>query len=165
MGHDFDPLETRRMYLAGTVPFPTPFPTAGTVTIEDSKLSFQVLGEVEKPTLIVEDPVRFDNKVVRTVFLKDVAAIFKPDAACDGELADPCSKTCVDFEKGQWFLADEVDHARNSGKPFPGIVFIAADASVLSRIDLTLSAEETSLLDLPSPVLVRCGCLCCPYHG
>lgn len=163
MSHDLDPLETRRMYLAGTVPFPTPFPTVGTVTIEDSKLSFQVLEEVKTPTLIVEDPVRFDNKVVRTVFLKDAAAIFVPDAADDGEPSDPCSKTCVDFGKGKWFLGEEVDRARNEGKPFPGIVFVAADASILSRIDVTLPAEETILIDLPSLVQVRCGCLCCPH--
>jgi hypothetical protein len=165
MGHDFDPLATRRMYLAGTVPFPAPFPTVGTVTNKNSKLVFPVLGEVAKPTLIVEDPVRFDNKVVRTVFLKDVAALFVPEAAEDNCCTDPCGKASVNFEKGKWYLGEEVAGVGTDGKPFPGIVFVVADASVLSRIDLTLPAAETCLIDLSAlPVLLRCGCLCCPHR-
>lgn len=160
MSLELDPLETRRMYLAGTVPFPTPFPTVGTVTINDSKLSFQVLGEVEVPTLIVEDPVRFDNKVVRTVFLKDVAAIFRPQLPEDQGCTDPCGKKSVDFENGTWYLGKEVEEVGKECGAFPGIVFVAADASVLSRVDLTLTAAETCLLDLPSPAMLMCGCLC-----
>jgi hypothetical protein len=153
MEYDLNPLETRRMHLAGTVPFPTPFPTVGTVWLKAGK-----------STLVIEDPVHFDNKVTKTVYLDNVAAIFAPDPS-GGDWSDPCGNKCIDFERGKWFFGKNIITGITSSissESFPGIVFVAADAPVFSRVDLTLTAAKTSMLGLP--MMLMCGCLCCPYR-
>lgn len=162
MDYDFDSLESRRTYLSGTVPFPAPFPTVGTITFRQSTVSGDCRDDaVSKPVVVVEEPTRFDNKVVRTLLRQDVAALFMPDPAAGDDWPGVRGGMFVDFEKGTWYLGDNAisDIADRVGyQSFPGIVFVAAHAPVFARIDITLPAAESCLVDLP---LQDAGCLGC----
>ena len=76
---DLDCRQTRRLYLAGTVAFPTPFPSNGIISFESGNLKYAA-GEPAKVKVwvVVQEYSHRDRTIIRAILQEDVAAIFIP---------------------------------------------------------------------------------------
>ena len=76
---DLDCRQTRRLYLAGTVAFPTPYPSSGIISLEAGNLKYAA-GEPAKATagVVVQEYSHRDRTIIRAILQDDVAAIFIP---------------------------------------------------------------------------------------
>ena len=87
---DLDIRQTRRLYLAGAVPFPVRYPTVGAISIEQGKLH----GHVEKTLfVVVREETERDQATTRVILAEYVAAIFYYKGK--GRRVD-------NFEDGEW---------------------------------------------------------------
>jgi hypothetical protein len=126
---DLDVKQTRRFYLAGTVAFPTPFPSAGGISIEDGSFQFPDDGDKEnngekkdkennggkkdKVTfVVVQEKSGVRQATTRVVHKSDVAAIFFPGVWVDtdeGPVFRFAERERVhDLEEGEWFLGPQI---------------------------------------------------------
>jgi hypothetical protein len=155
---DLDSKQTRRLYLAGTVAFPTPFPTAGGISVEMGSTSpcpgrSPDLAEF----VVIQEKSDHHNSVYRVVRKEDVAAIFFPGDWKNSDRGRVFRFTkrygVRDFERGEWFLASDIDadtiskrfeldiRSRDSGAK--GIVFVPRDRAVLTYKVLSQTAGAT----------------------
>ena len=76
---DLDYRQTRRLYLAGTVAFPTPYPSSGIISFESGNLKYAA-GEPAKVKawVVVQEYSHRDRTIIRAILQEDVAAIFIP---------------------------------------------------------------------------------------
>jgi len=166
--------QTRRLFLAGTVAFPMPFPGIGTVSIEKALLRLSSRRKRRgRSFVVVQEKQRRDQSVIRIIRMRDVSAIFFP-----GEYSrkgDPTSKFSFsdcdrvdDFDQGQWFLNGHInvetiraglnitveEFTRRNSKA-RGVVFVPENRPVLSITEVTQTAGATSYEPL------GWGCDCC----
>ena len=129
-GMDLDINQTRRFYLAGTVAFPTPFPSAGGISIEDG--SFQLPVDANKsnngekkvkqnnreqtetvPFVVVQENTGLKQVTIRVIRESDVRAIFFPGVWVDtdkGRIFRFAEREYVhDLEEGEWFLGPQIN--------------------------------------------------------
>lgn len=150
---ELDFRQTRSLHLAGTVAFPTPFPTAGQLWFEDGKLTYPT---ATRPTtfVIVHESSSLEYTTTRAALKTDVAAIFFPGYWEDtdkGRVFHFSESNCVhDLEKGEWFLDPDVEvetisrklqidvTSRDSGAR--GIMFVPEMKPVYSRDESVLTA-------------------------
>jgi len=126
---DLDIQQTRRFYLAGTVAFPTPFPSAGGISIEDGSFKLSDNGDKgncgdmkdkeqngekkERVTfVVVQEKTGVDEATIRVVRKSDVAAIFFPGVWVDTD-NDPVfqfteRERVHDLDEGEWFLGPQI---------------------------------------------------------
>jgi hypothetical protein len=127
---DLDVKQTRRFYLAGTVAFPTPFPTVGGISIEDG--SFQLPDDAKKgrngekndkrtngeemetvPFVVVQENTGLQQATIRVVRESDVRAIFFPGVWVDtdkGRIFRFSEREYVhELEEGEWFLGPQIN--------------------------------------------------------
>ena len=129
---DLDVRRTRSMLLAGTAAFPMPFPSAGSISIEDGSFSFppEVAklpvekgkgkggGEKKKEKedvtfVVVEEKPAIDGGTLRVIRQSDVTAIFFPGVWVDDKIfrfAEPDGVR--DLDEGVWFHGSEVSADR-----------------------------------------------------
>jgi len=126
---DLDIKQTRRFYLAGTVAFPTPFPTAGGISIEQGRFHLPDDGNKGRngdkknkqdngegietvPFVVVEENTGLMQSTIRVVRESDVRAIFFPGVWVDtdkGRVFKFAEEEYVhDLEQGQWFLGPQI---------------------------------------------------------
>jgi hypothetical protein len=141
--------QTQRLLLAGTVGFPKPFPTIGSISIEKSKLIYSSNCAEGATFVVVQE--RHKDGITRLILRQGVSAIFIPGTW----VRLPKKKARVfrfsrrhavhNFERGEWFLGPEIsakairtrlemptlriDRRRNSAR---GIVFVQKDHPVLT---------------------------------
>jgi hypothetical protein len=133
--------QTRRLYLAGTVAFPVPFPAVGTISIVDGYVKRSARGRDEPRSLvIVRELSGPDHATTRVIQTKHVAAIFIFKG--QGNRVD-------NFENGEWILSPvNSKKKRAEGKPdakpsdatFRGIVFVPEYRPVLTINEITQTA-------------------------
>ena len=110
---DLDFRQMRRLSLAGTVAFPMPFPTIGTISIEEGKLANSPHGKVETKLLVlVREELAPERARTHIILAEWVAAIFYFTG--NGNQVD-------DFENGEWVLGCPVDADKKSDKAKTGV--------------------------------------------
>jgi hypothetical protein len=183
---DLDYRQTRRLYLAGTVAFPTPYPSSGIISFESGNLKYAANEPAKvKVWVVVQEYSHRDRTIIRAILQEDVAAIFIPGTwKSKGEFRISRKTVVDDLEAGEWFVDSDVNSAAISARlelskgneitsrdsKLRGIVFVAEDARVLSIAEMTETAAATCDVDWPrsfgpSRAIVLSGCLpprrCC----
>jgi hypothetical protein len=160
---DFDRKQTRRFHLAGTVSFPTPYPTAGGISIEVG--SFKFPGEKKEATFVViQESTAVEESTIRVVQTSNVAAIFCPgvwEDTKEGRIFRFAKREEVrDLDEGEWFLGSNIDAdkvskrlnlaeskiditRRDSG--VRGLVFVQENLPVLTIIEYAESAGDAAM--------------------
>ena len=155
---ELDYRQTRRLYLAGTTPFPMPFPTVGAISLEDGKLTYSRQGPIETRLLVIvrEEPGS-EHATTRIILAKHVSAIFF--YAGQGNRVD-------DFENGEWvlgpYISDEKAIAKvtanfKNQRAKSGIVFVPEHRPVLTINELTKTAGAIGSQQMG----YHFGCECC----
>jgi hypothetical protein len=185
---DLDYRQTRRLCLAGTVAFPTPYPSSGIISFESGHLKYAA-GKPAKvtPLVVVQEYSHRDRTIIRAIRQEDVAAIFIPGTWKSKGGFRISRKTVVDdLERGEWFVDSDVDSAAVNARlaegeeitsrdsKLRGIVFVAKDARMLNIAELTETAEASCDIDWPGsfvasrargseilPQISCLGCRCC----
>lgn len=147
---------TRRTYLAGAVAFPTPFPSAAGISIEDGERFRSARGADQNATfVIVQERSGPERATIRAVSKHDVAAIFFPGVWEDGREQGRTFRFTDqhgvhDLDAGEWFLNPDIDAdaisrrlninitRRDSGAK--GIVFVPQHRPVLTITECTQTA-------------------------
>ena len=116
---DLDIKQTRRWYLSGTVAFPTPFPSAGGISVEDGAIiRSEGTGRQTATFVVVQEEATVEQSTIRVVLDRDVAAIFFPGEFVDTDQGREfrfAEKDGVDdLEKGEWFVNPDIDAAEIS---------------------------------------------------
>jgi hypothetical protein len=149
--------QARRLYLAGSVAFPTPFPTVGTITTKLGDLSVSPAGKGEDALLvIVDDEPGLGDATTRVMLAAHVSAIFIYKG--EGNRVD-------DFENGEWILGSLIKADRKSEKPRTdaarahprrrGIVFLPEHRPVLTITECAQTAGATG-----AALFAKGGCEC-----
>ena len=177
---------SRRLMLAGTVEFPTPYPTVGTISIETHQVHYPPDDRVEEEVfVVVQELQHLSESVTRVIAKEHVAAIVfvggggkkgaKEDKGNDENGFARCAES-FDAETCIWFLKPDIDLkkiAKHLGigaealagrdSPARGIVFVPEFAPVLSMCESTQIAAEAA--EAPHPrhriMYCQCGCSCC----
>ncbi len=165
---DLDIRQTRRLHLAGSVAFPTPFPSVGGISIEKGSLRRSAGGNSQDEAfVIVREESGLEQATSRVFLQEDVAGIFFPGVWVETDKERKFRFAEQDFaydlEKGEWFLKPHIDaHEINmklktditdpeSGAR--GIAFVPEDEPVLT---ITESTQTAGTADEASPVLKGC---------
>jgi hypothetical protein len=175
---DLDSRQTRRLFLAGTVAFPMPFPATGVISIEEGNLHYSHSGHSHPTTfVVVQERPGSEGAMLRVIRAEDVAAIFFP-GTWEHESAtkrvfhfDPSGRV-KDFEVGEWFLKPEIA-AKNIKDRFQsdvpkrnsnvrGVVFVPENRPVLSISEVTQTAGSTGSGLIPTQCECECECECEP---
>jgi hypothetical protein len=97
------------------VPFPTPYPTAGGISIEEG--SFHFSNEKHNATFVViQENTTVEESTIRVVPNSNVAAIFFPGVwvETEGRRVFQFAKRegVHDLDEGEWFLGPHIDAAK-----------------------------------------------------
>jgi hypothetical protein len=166
---DLNARQTRQMLLAGTVPFPSKFPSTGTISFEAGSLSYSK-GRDRAPTgfVIVQERSRGKRTVIRAFLQSDVAGIFIPGRRrSDGYFRVSRKKWAGNYDRGEWFLGDDACADTISSRLklrggadvtsrdslLRGIVFVSAGKPVL-----TVTQEVTTAGALRKVRAAACTC-------
>jgi hypothetical protein len=108
---DFDARQTRRLFLAGTVAFPTPFPSTGVISLANGHLKYaEKPNQKTVPIVVIREHERRDRSSRRLVLQEHVAALFIPGTRKpDGTFSISRKKWVNNFERGEWFLHTDVN--------------------------------------------------------
>jgi hypothetical protein len=177
---DLDARHTRGLFLAGTVAFPTPFPTTGTISLDVGHLTYSPGEAPKEKDLLTVYEYRRDRSVVRTMLQEDVAAVFIPGVWDENKkkvfrISD--EPRLDDLEKGEWFLdtdvnpgairkrlylKPEIDISTHNSR-LRGIVFVAEDRPVKYTIEASQPAgADEELSGFPrAHGYARICCSCC----
>ena len=171
---DLDYRQTRRLYLAGTVAFPTPYPSSGIISFESGNLKYAA-GEPAKAKVwvVVQEYSHRDRTIIRAILQEDVAAIFIPGTwKSNGKFRISRKKVVDDLEKGEWFVDSDVNSAAISARlelsngdeitsrdsKLRGIVFVAEKAPVLNISEMIETASATCDIDWPTTMQTETSC-------
>src|SRR3954466_5551824 len=107
-----DAKQTRRLLLAGTVPFPKPFPSSGRISIERVRLVYSRSVAKKEWFVVVQEQGK--GTLTRFILRVGVAAIFFPGIwvrrARGRRLFKFSRRHAVhNFERGEWFLGPEIN--------------------------------------------------------
>jgi hypothetical protein len=172
---DLDSRQSRRLFLAGTVAFPMPFPATGVISIQKGNLHFSHGGEPQHATfVVVQEKPGSQRTTLRVIRIEDVAAIFFPgtwqnESASKRVFHFARGDRVEDLEQGEWFLNPEIDaakihtrlkiHVTNQDSDARGVVFVPEHRPVLSITEVTQTAGSTGN-DMHVTDLPRCECPC-----
>jgi hypothetical protein len=171
---DLDFRQTRRLHLAGTVAFPTPYPSSGTISFESGNFKYTASEPAKvKALIVVQEFTHRDRTIVRAILQEDVAAVFIPGVrAADGKFQISNESVVDDLEAGEWFVGDEVNSAAIIGRlklskanditerdsKLRGIVFVTRDASIMNIAEIATTAFASSELMWPALMHTMAGC-------
>ena len=168
-----DARQTRRLLLAGAVPFPKPYPSTGRISIERTKLVYSRFSKKPKAFIVVQE--QHKNAATRLILRSGVAAIFIAgiweSVPRIGRVFKFSRQHAVhNFERGEWFLGPEinVDAIRTRlkkpklaidkrGNPARGIVFVYKDRPVMTVTEVVQTAGSIDPC--------RTGRYCCDCDG
>jgi hypothetical protein len=152
---DLDARQARNFFLAGTVAFPTPFPSTGTISFPLGSVTYDTRGgEIEKRFVLIQE-YRRRRTIVRLMLQTDVSAIFVPGVWRGGRFRGSSKPRVDNFDRGEWFLDTDVEidvirkrldlgdrdlETRNSN--LRGIVFIPEDRRILRILEVAHTAGE-----------------------
>ena len=152
--------QKRKLFIAGTVALPPPFPQLGEIWIEREGVEFCENTEYSSrvDVLCVRTSHEPFWSVERRVLLSDVAAVFIP--------TDP-DATEIDLARGEFILgadlkcrSDVPEKHDPNDTPWRGIVFVPENARVLISSETAMTAAD-SLHYYPTGAC-RCDCQLCP---
>src|SRR5262245_33342988 len=151
--------QTRRLYLAGTVAFPIPFPSSGIISFESGNLKYAAEEPAKaKVWVVVQEYFHRDRTIIRAILQEDVAAIFIPGTRkSNGKFRISREAVVDDLERGEWFVDSEVNSAAITARlelpkghdinsrdsKLRGIVFVPEDAHVLNIGELNETASAS----------------------
>lgn len=154
---NLDSRQTRRLFLAGTVALPTPFPTVGTIYFDKGSLTYSSTNRSDdKDLVVIEHCIDRKNTVTCTVLREHVAALFVPGTRSDDGKFQNEAKNIDNDEDGEWFLDSDIsekvirsrlalaanaDLASRESK-LRGIVFVQGKQPVICSAELITTAEE-----------------------
>lgn len=171
-----DARQTRRLLLAGSVPFPKPYPSTGGISLERTTLVYSRILEKQKTLVVVQD--QHSKEMTRLILECGVAAIFIAGTwvrVSGNRRVFKFSKQHAvhNFERGEWFLGPEisVDAIRTRlkkpklainkrGNPARGIVFVHRDQPVMTVTEVVQTAGS---VDTYQAGRGRYGCDCEGY--
>ena len=177
---DFDARQTRRFVLAGTVAFPKPYPSIGTISFEKGSFRFSPDHDPKHEDLIVVQERSRGGRLLIRIFLRcHVAAIFVPGGrSCEGRFRISCKKWASDPRKGEWFLESDVNLDAVRKRLDLGDADIETRESVLRGIAyaaehrpvLTVLEESTLAVGSRDLAMIVAGgtsaqCTCDKYHS
>lgn len=159
---DLDARQTRRLFLAGTVAFPQPFPSTGEITFEGGNLKFAGdQAQKPEPMVAVQEHARRNRSSRRVVLQDHVTALFIPGTRSpDGTFCISRKKWVNNFERGEWFLHSDVNpdavrdrlapedkkakgkNGKNGDTTLRGIIFLPEHLPVVSMTEETTTAGE-----------------------
>jgi len=159
---DLDARQSRGFFLAGTVPFPAPYPTTGIIALDTFQLAYSQgqAAHATKIVLVVE--FSGNETIVRTMRRDDVSAIFIPGTRdANGTFHISHASQVGNIEHGEWFLDGDVesgeirrrlnlndqDDISTRNSVLRGIVFIAEDRPIMRTTEVfyTAGADEELL--------------------
>jgi hypothetical protein len=165
---DLDYRQTRRMYLAGTVAFPEPYPSCGIISFEPGESRYPARERAKGKSWVVvqeySDRVWILDRAIRQ---EDVAAIFVPGTwRSNGEFRISREAVVDDFDAGEWFVDSDVTAEAITARlkltnghditsrhsKLRGILFVAGDAPVLIVAEMSEKASASRGIDLPRSV-------------
>jgi hypothetical protein len=164
---DLGARQSRGLYLPGTVPFPTPYPSTGPISFEVGHLSYSAVEPPRDKELVVSQEHRGNQTIVRVMLQEQVSAVFMPGVRNVDGVFQPSGNAQVDnFDEGEWFLGSDVnaevvrkrlkfgahDDISSRGSKLRGIVFIATERPIL-RITET---SQTAGSEHPATFLRGC---------
>lgn len=170
---DLDNRQTRRLFLAGTVAFPTPFPSVGPISFQSGSLSNSPgVRSNSKGVIVVQDRSNRDWTRSHSILCEHVAAVFIPGTRDqNGVFKISGEASADDDEKGEWFvdsdvsaeairyrlgLSDDIDISTRDSV-LRGIVFVNEYRPIISNAEMIATAAATRDHDWSEPV-VRCLC-------
>jgi hypothetical protein len=175
MALDLDYRQTRRLYLTGTVAFPTPFPSSGIISFESGNLKYAASEPAKvKDWVVVQECSHHDRTIIRAILQEDVTAIFIPGTRkSNGKFRISREAMVDDLEKGEWFVDSDVNseviRARleqskgeitSRDSKLRGIVFVAQDAHVLNIAEMNETASASCDIVWPNSLsTIPMGCL------
>ncbi len=154
---DLDARQTRNLFIAGTVAFPTPYSTTGVISLDVGQLTYSPGEPAKTNDLVISQELRSNRTVVRLMLQQHVSAIFVPgvrDSAGKFQISD--APRVDSLERGEWFVDTDVNQAtvraRLKLKPkddistrnsiLRGIVYIAQDRPLLRINEVALTAGD-----------------------
>lgn len=170
---NLDCRQTRRLYLAGTVAFPTPYPSSGIISFESANLKYAA-GEPAKVKVlvVVQEYSHRDQTIIRAIPQKDVAAIFIPGTRkSNGKFRISRKAVVDDLERGEWFVDSDVnseaisarlelskgDEITSRDSKLRGIVFVAEESHVLNIAEMSETASASSGIVWPTLTYTQVG--------
>ncbi len=151
-----DARQTRRLLLAGAVPFPKPFPSIGRISIERGRLVFSKAVRQWTSFVVVQD--NCEPSTTRLILRNGVAGIFFPGVWVSVPRRGKVFRfsqahAAYDLERGEWFLGREInvkairERLRNPHlaidkrrSPARGIVFVYRDRPVMTITEIVQTA-------------------------
>jgi hypothetical protein len=171
---DLDARQTRSVFLAGTVTFPRPFPSTGTISLLKGNWTYADGEErVEKDLLIVQE-FRCHRTVVHVMLQTDVSALFIPGVTRGGRFRISKKRRVDNFERGEWFLDTDVrvnkicdrlnlrdDDFANRNSVLRGIVFVRRGSRIFRVTEVSTIAgayDKPAKYDCTCELRVSCTC-------
>jgi hypothetical protein len=169
---DLDNRQTRRLFLAGTVPFPTLYPSAGIISFESGSLTSSPGRKTDsKPVLVVQDRSDRDCTKTHAILLEHITSLFVPGVRDEhGQFRVAQDASVEDDEQGEWFfeadisaaairdrlrLPEDFDITSRESK-LRGIAFVRESRPVVSTAEMIATAARTHDVDI-----IRVSCLGC----
>jgi hypothetical protein len=169
---DLDAKQTRNFFLAGTVAFPKPFASSGTISLFVGGLTYSRGQAPQNKDLVLVQDFNGNRTVVRLMLQRSVKALFVPGERNAGGVFQISYEPVVeDFDLGEWFLDSDVNEAtirarlnlqpqddiatRNS--ILRGIVFVATDQPIVHITEVAQTAGDD--LEMPD------GYPCCQWES
>lgn len=171
---DLDARQARNFFQAGTVTFPTPFPSTGTISLDVGKWTYSVGASKDKDVILVQE-FRGNCTIVRLILRNDVSAIFIPGVKANGKFRISRKPYVANFDKGEWFLNDDIkedvirkrldldpkDDIRSRNSILRGIVYVPEEKRILRITETaTTAGADEYILECPCSCC-RPGCTCC----
>lgn len=177
---DFDARQTRRFVLAGTVAFPKPYPSIGTISFEKGRFKYSPDHDPKHEDLVVvQERSRGSRLLIRIFLRRHLATIFVPgEKSGEDRFRISCKKWVNDSRNGEWFLEsdinpDEVRKRLDLGDAditsresvLRGIVYVAESRPVLTVLEEATLAFDSRELAMMIPMETRTQCTCDKYHS
>jgi hypothetical protein len=150
--------------LAGTVAFPTPFPSAGTISLAVGHLTYSPCERPKDRELVIVQDQRDNRRVVRLMLQEDVSAVLVAGTRDESGVFRISRKPRVDdLEQGEWFLDSDVnagtirerlnlqdaDDISTPNSILRGIVFVAEDRPIIHTTEIFQTAgEDVELVEI-----------------
>ena len=168
---DLDARQSRGLFLAGTVPFPTPFPSMGTIALDVGQFTYSQGQPPHAKDLVLVLEFDGNRTVARIMLQDDVSAFFIPGFRdANGAFQISHAAQVGDLDEGEWFLNGDInaatvrqclglgqqDDISTRSSILRGIVFIAEDSPILRTTEIFCMAGEDEELQFP--------CCTCEYE-
>jgi hypothetical protein len=167
---DLGSRQSRGLFLAGTVPFPAPYPSTGTIALDNGQLVYSQGQPAHATDLVLVLEFDRNETIVRMMRQDDVSAIFIPGTRdAQGTFHISQAAHVGNVELGEWFLDGDVnageirqrlnlnqeDDISTRNSILRGIVFVAEDRPIMRITEVFyLAGADEELVKFP----------CCTCH-